>query len=300
MKRASLFIVLALLSSSAAYGMEKGKEPAITGLMSMADMAVDLEEKGSSSGSPMSITAQLAVAPYTRCYFTPNIKDAFLQCISQEQKGMRGAFYRFTLYDVAKCIVEGIKQRKISVNLVIDGDHFKKEDSRNSNFKGEFCSPLKLIIDNDGSVYAMNKPRFKGNMGNFETMHQKFMIFESVNGKKLLWQGSWNATGQASSKNSECVMVVDAQDAIKRFEKEYETLLGYSDRVTAAECITKRDTEESSANFARDMNGIPRLSNVPSFSTVPPLSSIPPLSTVPPLSSIPQLGTIPRLDGKYL
>lgn len=85
------------------------------------------------------------------------------------------------------------------------------------------------------------------------------MIFENVNGRRLLWNGSWNATGQASLKNSENVMVVNDPEAIAAFEKEYSTLRNLSSIVTSADCITPRDREGSNANFARRMNGIPEV-----------------------------------------
>jgi phosphatidylserine/phosphatidylglycerophosphate/cardiolipin synthase-like enzyme len=249
MKKLSLFLSLLLISSSAAYGMEKGKNPARTGLYSMSEMANDLEEKGSGSASPMSITGQLAPTPYTRCYFTPNIKDAFLNCIANEQEAVRGAFFRFTLYDAAQAIVKGLKEREITAKLVVDGNHISDD----------FCSPLKLILDNGGKVLQVSQNRFQNNPGKFEIMHHKFMIFrKNIENKKILWTGSWNATGQASGKNCENVMVTDNQEMIAEFEKEMIELKKISTALTAQGCVSTKDMDPK-INFARRMNGIPEL-----------------------------------------
>jgi hypothetical protein len=200
--------------------------------------------------------------PYTRCYFTPDIQNAFLNCIDKEKKGMRGAFFRFTLYQPALRIAQGIRARELAVKLIIDRAQWNYVDDYSKKLveSNDFASPLKLIIDNGGVVCKMDKKRFAHIKGHFEIMHHKFMIFESIDGKKLLWNGSWNVTGQASSKSSENVMVTDNQDAIAAFEKEYAVLESFSSPVPSAECVTKRDNElGGSANFGRVMNGIPEL-----------------------------------------
>lgn len=249
MKRLSFFISIVLISSSAVYGMDKGKKPAKTGLLSMTEMADHLEQEGSSSASPMSITAQLAPTPYTRYYFTPDIKDAFLNCIANEQEAVRGAFFRFTLYDAAKAIVKGMKEREITAKLVVDGNHTSDD----------FCSPLKLIVDNGGKVLQVSQNRFQNNPGKFEIMHHKFMIFrKNIENKKLLWTGSWNATGQASGKNCENVIITDDQKAVEKFEEEMIELKKISTALTAQACVSAKDTDHE-INFARRMNGIPEI-----------------------------------------
>lgn len=273
----SVFILVALLLSPAVHAMENGTNnfdmskileslDAVKEAQGVAEVVKRSEEtvitytSQDNNANNSQAVAVHTENPYTKCYFTPNIKAAFLSCIANESKGMRGAWYRFTLYDVAQAIVKGIKEKGIAVNFVIDSDHFKKTDPNNKNFKGEFCSPLKLVIDNGGSVYSMETARFPKNQGYFETLHEKWTVFENVNGKKLLWSGSWNATGQASLKNSEHVIVLDDADAIAQFEQEFVALKACSKIMPANECYSPRDTEtdaRGTANFARRMNGIP-------------------------------------------
>jgi phosphatidylserine/phosphatidylglycerophosphate/cardiolipin synthase-like enzyme len=274
-KRLSFFISLVLLSSSVMHGMEKGKVPAKIGLSKMKEIADSLEQEGSSLSSPMNITTELATTPYMRCYFTPNIKDAFLNCIANEQEAVRGAWYRFTLYDAARAIVKGIQEKNIAAKIVISSDHREKD----------FCSALKLILEHGGTVLEIFQQRFAHTQGYYQHMHHKFMIFgRNIENKKLLWTGSWNATGQASNKNCENVMIVDDQEAVANYEKEMVELEKLSTALTVQRCVSQKDHEPNA--LARDMNGIPRLVSVP------PLSSIPPLSTI----SIPPLNTIPRLE----
>lgn len=273
----SVFILVTLLLSPAVHAMDNDKNFDMSKILASLDAVKETQgvttvvkhseetvitytSGGSEDKVPNTTVAVQTENPYPKCYFTPNIKAAFLSCIANESKGMRGAWYRFTLYDVAQAIVKGIKEKGIAVNFVIDSDHFKKTDSKNPNFKGEFCSPLKLVIDNGGSVYSMETARFPNNQGYFETLHEKWTVFENVNGKKLLWSGSWNATGQASLKNSEHVIVLDDADAIAQFEQEFVALKACSKLIKANECVTPRDTEtdaRGTANFARRMNGIP-------------------------------------------
>lgn len=244
MKRLSFLIVALLFASPFAYGMNKGESSKSTGLANMASMAEGLEDEPDSL-----VQTQSAVTPYTRCYFTPNIKDAFLNCIANEQEAVRGAWYRFTLYDAAQAIVKGMKERGITAKLVVDNKHISDD----------FCSPLKLIIENGGLVFQLTQKRFDENAGKFEIMHHKFMIFrKNINGRKLLWTGSWNATGQAAGKNCENVMITDNPEIVAKFEAEMAALKKISTVLTAQACASAKDSDPR-INFARSMNGIPKL-----------------------------------------
>lgn len=267
MKKRSLLMLAVLFSSFAAYGMESKNKAKAKAASTLTDKDVDdilescgviaSQEVASSSASSStssrsetaSTNAQPAVTPYTRYYFNSDIKGAFLNCIANEQEAVRGAFYRFTLYGAAEAIVKGIKERNITAKIVVDGEHTSKD----------FCSPLKLIIQGGGKVFQVSKSRFTDKPGKFEIMHHKFMIFRSnIDGKKLLWTGSWNATGQASDKNSENVMIINDQDAIAKFEEEMIALKGISTALTPQTCVSLKDTDPA-INFARRMNGIPEL-----------------------------------------
>lgn len=204
------------------------------------------------SSSHAIAAASPATAPailYSPCYFANDIKGVFLNCIHNEQEALHGAWYRFTLYDAAQAIVQGIQKRNIAAKLIVDEQHITDD----------FCSPLKQIIDNGGSVFKKNKMRHANNPGKFEIMHHKFMIFRrNLNDKKLLWTGSWNATGQASLKNCENVTIIDDPKAIAKFEKEFADIEQLSTQLTSGQCVSRKDSD-SSINFARRMNGIPQI-----------------------------------------
>ncbi len=279
-----IIIAASLLSFSAIYSMDKGESPA-KNTFSTSDMRASLgeieikpeakrsyyyegnevdefsqiiERKVKAAGSSSSSQADKAVVPsqtapvlpYPRCYFSNDIKAAFLNCIANEQKGMRGAWYRFTLYDAASAMVKGMKERNMTIKLVIDEKHLTDD----------FCSPLRQVINNGGTVFKITQKGFSHNPGNFEIMHHKFMIFrKNVNDKKLLWTGSWNATGQASSKNWEDALIIDDSETIARYEERMTELEKHSVAIQSNQCVSGKDTDPS-INFARRMNGIPQLS----------------------------------------
>ncbi len=190
---------------------------------------------------------QNAILPFPQVYFSPGIKEVLITFIRNEQKELKGAWYRFTLFNAAKTISEKIKNERVKTTFVID----------KSNFSDDFCSPLALIAKAGGSIYKQDKDRNLTNPGRFETMHHKFMIFsKNVNNKKLLWTGSFNATGQADKKNSENVCIIDDPASILKFETEFKTLLEYSSLISPKDYSHIKDTGTKYA-FARSMNDIP-------------------------------------------
>lgn len=189
--------------------------------------------------------------PSTRAYFNSEIKRKLLKCINREQEAIYGVWYRFTLHDVAEAIVKKMKTDKIKVGIIVDKGHLDKE----------FCSPLKMIIEAGGIVRVMDKKRFAGNKGNFESLHDKFMLFQkNKHDKSMVLNGSWNATGQADKKNTEASMITDDENCYGQFAGEYIEIKKYTTKLTAEQCVTPRDKETGHiANFSREMNGIPKI-----------------------------------------
>ena len=82
------------------------------------------------------------------------------------------------------------------------------------------------------------------------------MIFHTNMGdKKLIWTGSFNATGQANLKNCENAVILDDPASIKQFEQEFLTVWNLSQKVEAKDLVSKKD-ERKDNGFARRMNGI--------------------------------------------
>ena len=177
-------------------------------------------------------------------FFHPDIKSTILQLINNERKGIHGALYRFTLYDLADSLVK--KSPAINVNLIVNHDYQK-----------DFCSALRLLVENNKTI-ACNTQRLQGTLNRktgelCETMHHKFVIFHKQKGGKVLVTGSFNWTGIADCNNSENITVITDKKTIKRFQKEFDTLQKYT------KILKKNDLkcQVSKSEYARQMNGIP-------------------------------------------
>ncbi len=193
--------------------------------------------------------SKIKAVTFPQVYFSPGIQDVLIKFIHDENKNLSGAWYEFTLYKAAEAIITGMKKRKITASLIVNGD-----------YQRNFCVPLKCIIKNGGKVYAKDKERNRDKPGKYEHMHHKFMIFEdNVDHKKLIWTGSFNATGQADLKNCENVVILDDPESIKKFEEEFATVLNCSTQLKVEDCISTKDTDPKS-KFARTMNNIPNSS----------------------------------------
>ena len=179
--------------------------------------------------------------PYIETFFSPGVIPTLITFIRREEKGIKGACYRLTHYDVARALVKKSK-KNIPVDLVVD-----------KGFQDDFCDSLALLRKNDVPVLC-NTPR-RTDSGGHEIMHHKFFIFEQNGGRKLLWTGSFNVTGQANKNNWENVVVMDDKDAIKKFEEQFGVLKKYAALIPLAQCSYKGSKAKS--GYAKRMNAIP-------------------------------------------
>ena len=278
-----LLVSIALLFSIVpAYAMEA---PGEKGEVGGGKRVVVEKKKKAAAAEPVEKAEEepeeRAVMKFPHVYFSPNtIQDVLIKLISEESRQLRGAWYRFTLYKPAQAIVEAITERKVKVSFVIDQGNFgdskevadakrarnaqrKKERKFNEIEKvdeGDFCEGLALIASNDGKIYRKRRPRHPQNPGKFEIMHHKFMIFESTVAGKLVGTGSFNGTGQANQKSDENWVVLDDPDVIKKFEKEHQELVAFSDNkpLRPEECASEKTRKaDGQTNWSRRMNGIP-------------------------------------------
>lgn len=233
----SLVSLLLLLSCNAAYPMGKAA----------ADQSANAKAEASDSEDEnVPDTAQEVALTFPHVQFSPGLQDLLIKLISEEKKAVLGAWYRFTLQKPAEAIVAGMKKQKIKSFIIVD----------ESNIKDDFCSPLQLIAKNGGNVRKKTQARNQQNSGNFETMHHKFMLFNSnINSKKLLWTGSFNATGQADLKNCENAVILNDDASIQKFEQEFKTVWNLGEQVAAKNLVSAKDKNRTN-DFARRMNGI--------------------------------------------
>jgi phosphatidylserine/phosphatidylglycerophosphate/cardiolipin synthase-like enzyme len=233
----SLLSLLLLLSFNAAYPMGKAAADQIT---NPKEEASDSEDENSSD------VAQKVALTFPHVQFSPDLQDLLIKLISEEKGGILGAWFRFTLQKPAEAIVARMKKQKIKSFIIVD----------ESNIKEDFCSPLQLIAKNGGKIRKKTKKRNPQSPGNFETMHHKFMIFyNNISDKKLLWTGSFNATGQADLKNCENAVILDDPTSIQKFEQEFKTVWALGEQVAAKDLVSAKDKNKNNG-FARRMNGI--------------------------------------------
>ena len=178
------------------------------------------------------------IMPLPACAFSPDIKGLLIHFINAEQESIRGAVYRFTLYDIAKMLCA--KQNanpEVPVQLCV-----------NQDFKQDFCAALRLMVKK-GIPISCNESE-----NQYETMHHKFLIFsKNQKDKKLLWTGSFNFTGNAHKNNWENVMVTSSPKAIKEFEEQFAYLKKNSRQLSVQELVCSANKSQ----FARAMNCIP-------------------------------------------
>ena len=234
MKKSLVSLVL-LLSCAATYPMGKADAP------DGKSEAYVNEDDNTAEGA-----AQEVALTFPLVRFSPGLENLLIKLISEEKKALLGAWFRFTLQKPAEAIVAGMKTRNIKSFIIVD----------ESNIKEDFCSPLQLIALNGGEIHKKTQDRNPHNLGMFETMHHKFIIFHTNMGdKKLIWTGSFNATGQANLKNCENAVILDDPASIKQFEQEFLTVWNLSQKVEAKDLVSKKD-ERKDNGFARRMNGI--------------------------------------------
>jgi len=181
------------------------------------------------------------LVPFVRTYFSPDINNAFIKIIHDEQNGIDGAFYRLTHYHVAQHLVAQKEKKGLALEFVVDKDYEK-----------DYCQGLKLLVQNDVPV-SYPKRRHSYSAG-YEVMHHKFAIFKrNQNNQKLLWTGSFNVTGAANRNNWENVTVISDPGTIDRFEEEFGRLKKSCTKIKERDCVsTKR-----ASSFSKKMNGIP-------------------------------------------
>lgn len=177
-------------------------------------------------------------ARFPRAFFCPNLDDVLLKFIAEEQQGIQGAFFRFTLYNLAERMKGKLTQEHpVSVTMVVDS----------SNISQDFCLPLRLIAENGGEVY-------KGD--DYKQMHHKFIVFaKNHGGKPLVWTGSFNATGQ-SCRDWENVVVLDDGKAIEKFLNEFDTIKRSSRKLRPDQLRIAKDNK-GGKSFAKKLNCYP-------------------------------------------
>lgn len=181
-------------------------------------------------------------------YFSPGIATHLIQCIAQEKKQIRAALWRLTLMPVAYALCSQ------NTKLKTDAHEHPVQIVLDRNYEEDFCQALEVLNKGQVQLYRNGKKkRFDQGKAEYEIMHHKFIIFDkNLYGKKLLWTGSFNVTGQANTNSWENVIIIDDAAAIKEFECEYEKLVEHAQSLAG----TVFKTTKQVGWYAAKINGI--------------------------------------------
>ena len=170
---------------------------------------VDLTTQFSGMAAPSS------VASLTEVFFSPNIKDQLLFYIKNEQKSIRMAIYELNDGDIVNALIAR-KRDGIEITVVMN-------NSKNvQNIKTQLA-PYNVPV-------YFNNQRFSETCG-YETMHEKFVLFEkNIDDKPLVWYGSYNFTSSANSWQWNNAVIDDSTQKQREFSEEWETLLNKSEK----------------------------------------------------------------------
>jgi len=172
---------------------------------------------------------------FPQANFCPDLDALLSKLIVQEQEDIKGAFFRFTLYNLAENMAKKLDERDpFHVTMVVD----------KSNIEQDFCEALKLIAAHKGEVRKTDDDD--------RQMHHKFMLFQhNHDNKPLVWTGSFQGTGQ-SCRNWENVVVLDDEQSIRAFRDEFASRLKDSKPIEQWEL----DKKKAASLDARKLNRI--------------------------------------------
>lgn len=149
---------------------------------------------------------------FKHALFSPDddLQKMLVQLIDQEKEYILIAVFSFTNSVIADALVSA-KKRGVRVEIVTDiscvRDKFNKIDFLKSN-------GIKVYVYNPYNVTVLNN-----------IMHNKFVLFgKNIDGKPLLWTGSFNFTKSAQMNNQENVLILDEINLIDRYQKQFAIL----------------------------------------------------------------------------
>jgi len=153
---------------------------------------------------------QNASLPIKQALFPSNeFKKILLGLIHAETKRICLAIYMLTEHEIAKALADAHK-RGVQVEIIAD---------HGCAFTG--WSKIKYLVNQGVTVYVWPPSK----VADKAIMHNKFILFwSSLDGKALLWSGSYNFTWSASFKNRENVLVLEDAAIFQCYTDQFESL----------------------------------------------------------------------------
>lgn len=146
-----------------------------------------------------------------KVFFSPdnNPRDILISLIKSEKKRICVAIYTLTEKDITQALIDAFK-RGVKIEVVSDRCYVDKS------------SKVYLLANHKIPVWIYQTT---GDDRNASLMHNKFCIFEdNISNKGIIWTGSYNFTRRASLSNQENVLILDKQEIIDSFLKQFEIL----------------------------------------------------------------------------
>jgi phosphatidylserine/phosphatidylglycerophosphate/cardiolipin synthase-like enzyme len=159
----------------------------------------------------------------TRALFSSqdDVQGTLIGLIDNEKKQIRFAIYTMTDKELAKAFIRAFK-RGVRIEGVVDRSY------------GQTSFSTVHILANAEIPLWVFQPKKKGQYQGI--MHNKFCIFEStLDGRSLVWTGSYNFTARASLRNEENVVILDSPKAVKAFRDYFDYLKKESLQISGAQ-----------------------------------------------------------------
>jgi len=149
------------------------------------------------------------------------IHQLLVGLIALEEKCIKIAAFRLTEPLIAAALIDAHK-RGVVIELVVDADALSPQFSGKPLDLGAQGVPLYVFQPPTKESEWLKGSPIK------PLMHYKFMMFEQVCGKKIVWFGSLNFTKQALNGNQEYVSLRAEKAVVQQFEEQFQRLKGRS------------------------------------------------------------------------
>jgi DNA uptake protein ComE-like DNA-binding protein len=137
----------------------------------------------------------------TEVYFSlyDDPETVIVENINKAEKFIDIAMYTFTDKEISQAVIES-KERGVKVRIYLD----------RSQVEAKYSSS-RLLVEKGIEVRISS---------NNYIMHNKFAVIDN----KMVVTGSYNWTASASTRNDENLLVIDDEEVILRFQKQFENL----------------------------------------------------------------------------
>lgn len=146
-----------------------------------------------------------------QAFFSPDddIRSILLDLVHVEKKRMLIAIYTLTDKKIAYELINA-RKRGVVIECVVD-----------SGYGHDRYSKIALLAQNNIPIWVYQSDEGR----NASLMHDKFCVFESnIEGRSMVWTGSFNFTVRAHERNQENVVVLDNKRIVEKFIKQFKLL----------------------------------------------------------------------------